>query len=289
MKIYIIPVNKKFQPKEIPSPYPAYNSQYGVEQDFLQCLVNNPDLVTQDKNRADLFYLPIFWTRWHINHDYGNKGLAILQKEINKIDIDKSKMFTICQYDDGTIADVESATVFLSSRKNDSGIDIPLLSSDIFYDNNPYREYLASFSGRLQTHPIRWQMEYLLQHRKDVIINNGDFDIEFFARLMLNSKIALCPRGYGGSSFRFYEAMQFGTIPLLIGEKDVRPFKRYINWDECSFYLDDVNKINEFLDSVKNVDLKSMSKKAIETRINIAYQNWCRYVLMTLEDKLNVF
>ena len=37
---------------------------------------------------------------------------------------------------------------------------------------------------------------------------------DVFRKLMANSIFAICPRGVGATSFRMYEAMQYGTIPI---------------------------------------------------------------------------
>jgi len=283
MKIFILQVDKKFQPDKLPFPYPSYNSEFGVEQDFLSYLENNPNLVTLDESEADWFYLPIFWTRWHVNHNYASECLQELQNEVSKFESDK--IFTVCQYDDGPVVDLGNALIFYASRKEKEGLDIPLLASDLPYNHNVVSErYLASFVGRLSTHPVRSQMAELLKNRNDINIVDGNCGIDFFINQMLESRIALCPRGYGGSSFRFFEAMQLGTVPMLIGDIDTRPFKNWVNWSECSFYLEDVNKINEFLDVVKNVDLNLMGENARMVRKELGYGKWPIFVIMELEN-----
>jgi hypothetical protein len=109
-------------------------------------------------------------------------------------------------------------------------------------------------------------------------------EIRFFVRKMLESYVALCPRGHGGSSFRFFEAMQLGVVPFLIGDLDTRPFKRFINWDELSSFSQSVSEVNEILDSLKEADLILMGKKAAEIwKTELTYQKWCKYVLWELE------
>ena len=71
---------------------------------------------------------------------------------------------------------------------------------------------------------------------KNVLIKEKSVSSRAFAKEILQSEIALCPRGHGGDSFRFYEAMQLGVAPLFIGDIDTRPFKSQIDWNKCSFY-----------------------------------------------------
>lgn len=282
MKIYIQPVDKKFQPEGIPQVYPRYNSQYGVEQDIVAYLEKS-NLLVSNKNEADWIYLPIFWTRWHINNDYGKNNLDILKNYIYSLNLDFKKVFTVCQYDDGPIVDLQDAKIFLSSRKTKEGIDIPLLATPFSISTKWEDKILfASFSGRIFTHPFRSRMAKSLSGYPNAKLYNGDYGTEHFTNLMSKSKIALCPRGYGGGSFRFYEAMQFGAIPLLIGDIDTRPFKKYIDWDSCSFYLENPDKAREFLERIDTSKLEEMSKNTLVVWGKIKYGEWCNYVFREL-------
>jgi hypothetical protein len=287
MKICILPVYQKLQPTRQIQLYPAHNKDFGVEQDFFQYLLHNQHLVTENPKTADWHYLPIFWTRWHVNHNFAQNGhgLEELQNAIDQFISNEDKTFTICQYDDGPLVNLGSSTVFLASRKTSSGIDIPLLSSPHRKPFiKPRRKYLASFVGRFFTHEIRQQMFDAIKSRKDVYLFDGDKGIRFYVQKMLQSQIALCPRGYGGSSFRFFEAMQLGVVPFLLGDIDTRPFKRQINWDGISFYLSSTSGLNDMLNSLDQAIIKQMGELAANTWQNeITYQRWCKYVIRELE------
>lgn len=285
MRILLIPLKEHFQPKKQPFKYPHHNDDYGVEQDFLSYLFNNSNLITQNAKEADWHYLPVFWTRWHLNHDYGKDGIAELQDEVNNVLIDDRKTFTICQYDDGPMVNIGDTKLFLASRKSDAGYDIPLLSSAHRIPASvPSKKYLASFAGRLDTYPLRQKMADTLQS-KDIYIYGGNRGPKFFVDLLLSSYIALCPRGYGGSSFRFYEAMQAGTVPFLISDIDTRPFKDFIDWDSCSLFTGDVSEIKQIIKMTKKEILLEMGKRAATLwEQELTYQKWCKYVVKTLES-----
>jgi hypothetical protein len=289
MKIYTLPLSDRFRPGNQPFKYPEHNNDYGVEQDFFEYINNHPDLKSGNPKNADWHYLPIYWTRWHLNHDYAQSGNEELQREVNQVILDDKKTFTICQYDDGPIVDLGKSIIFISSRKGEKGIDIPLLSSPHKLPYfKPAKKYLASFIGRLSTHPIRGEMAEALADRTDVNIDDGEFGKKFFVKKMLESYIALAPRGYGGSSFRFFEAMQLGRVPFLIGDIDTRPFKKFINWRKLSLYADNVENIEYILDQQEFKMLELLGRKNSEFyRENLAYQRWCKYVIMELLEKQN--
>ena len=284
MKIYILPTEEKLRPEEQSWTYPKHSKKFGVEQDFLRFLQNNPVLLTEDPKAADWHYLGAYWTRWHVGHDFAKTGLEELQEAVNKVIIDDKKTFTICQYDDGPVVNIGNTVQFLASRKTATGFDIPLLCTPHripFF--KPHKKYLASFVGYAKTHEIRKGMIHELKNRDDILIFDGNQGSRYFVKTTLQSYIALAPRGYGGSSFRFFEAMQMGIVPFLIGEPDTRPFKEYIPYDDFSLYTNDPEKITELLNSKTKDELIKMGKGARKMyKKQLAYQKWCPLVLKKL-------
>ena len=284
MKIYILPIDKKTQPEDQPWRYPKHSENFGVEQDFLKYLHNNPFLLTDNPNDADWHYLGAYWTRWHVGHDFAKTGLEELQEAVNKAIVDDKKTFTICQYDDGPVVNVGKTIQFLASRKTEAGIDIPLLCSDHelpFFKQK--KKYLASFLGIVSTHKIRSEMIDELKGRKDVYIYDGHKPVDEFVKTTLQSYVALTPRGYGGSSFRFFEAMQMGVVPFLIGEPDTRPFQEDIPYDKISLYADSAEKINGMLAFKNTEELLEMGRMCKEIyKEKLAYQKWCPFVIKEL-------
>ena len=286
MKIYILPVSKEFQPQGTRRKYPRHNTDdSGVEQDFVRYLNKNPSLVTSDPNSADWHYLPIYWTRYHKHHDHGKYGLGPLQEEVKRRIINDSRTFTICQWDGNPLVDVGETRLFLAARKETAGIDIPILCSPHRIPMiKPAKKYLASFVGRLATHPIRYDMNRQLGKRRDVYVRDRAKGTRFFVKQMLRSYIALCPRGSSCGSFRFYEAMQLGVVPMLIGDVDTRPFKTFVDWDKISLYARSIEEARDILDSHTTAELLQLGQLASEVwREKLTFGKWCRYVVRELE------
>lgn len=284
MRIFVLPVNRTLQPHKQSIEYPVGNDDYGVEQDFLKYLQDN-SISTNNPDDAEWHYLPVFWTRWHLNHNYGRNGLDQLHKYTESAIIDSNKTFTICQYADGPLIDLGSVVMFYTSRKTKRGFDIPLLRNKLKTPIiKPRKRYLASFVGRYDTHPIRMKMRSSLSNLKGIYIDEGDGKQESYVDIMLRSRVALCPRGHGGSSFRFYEAMQLGVVPLLISDIDTRPFKDYIDWNSMSFFVKDPQEIPKLLKNTNNAKLRKMGKLAKMTyRNQLTYGKWCKYAIKELE------
>jgi len=290
MKIYILPVKKEFQPSTISVIYPPHNKDFDDgEQVFLQWLKNriNPPaihrILTNNPDEADWHYLPIFWTHWLVNHSFGNSDLDKLQAEVDRVIIDSSKTFTIYEYAEQPKVNIGNTIAFLGSRTSKTDIDMPLLCAPHNKPSPaPPKMYLASFVGNMTTHPIRKLLREKLAHRDDIYIKESGTTAHFVDTI-LKSYLALCPRGYGGASYRFYEAMELGVVPLLIGDIDHRPFKKFLPWHKVSIYVGNVDCIEALLDDFHTGRLKIMGKDARQFYYkNLANGNWCKYVLKEL-------
>jgi hypothetical protein len=99
------------------------------------------------------------------------------------------------------------------------------------------------------------------------------------------SYVALSPRGTSCNSFRFFEAMQLGVAPCLIGDADVRPFKQFIPWDAISYYVSSVDELEALLLKLDKKEAIEKGKKAYRYfKKELYYQKWCKYVLSELEN-----
>lgn len=285
MKIYIIPVAKEFQPKTSKLTYPKHSSYIGVEREFYNWMVKQNDMLTSDIEEADYCYLPIFWTNYFLNHDFAKTGMDELCKECKEVLLYPEKTFTLCQYDDGPLVDLGGCHLFLASRRIQEAKDIPLLCSPHIFSRNK-KKYLASFVGRAMTHPIRKELKVAVRHNKRFLFLDGKWGEKIFVKVMEKSYACLCPRGYGGGSFRFYEAMQMGVVPVHIGDIDIRPFKGQIDWDKFSFYFEDPYEAIRVLEQYSVERLDEMGKQAAECYSNIfSNDNWCKYVIKELKSE----
>lgn len=227
---------------------------------------------------ADYVYIPFFWTRYHLQNDYGSRGLEELQEAVNKITRLGLPSFTVCQYDDGTLVNLENCRIFLGSRKTHENLDAPLLATPLpkgFVINNS--KFLFNFIGRADTHPIREELVKYLAPINGGYVSLDGVSPRKYSKILHQSEITLAPRGYGGSSFRFYEAIQAGSVPWLIGDIDSRPFKNQIEWDEYSFYS---KTVSEFLKQFEELTqarislMRARMMKTLKPLLRLGNWNW---------------
>jgi hypothetical protein len=297
MKIYRLPINDLFRPNLQEYIWPPQNTQpgedRGVEQDFDEWILLQDNLLVDDLAKADWLYAPVFYNRYYINtpdeDGHWGGGIEALSEEIERILSYEMPTFTISEADIRVIKpsiDWKDMTIFCASRRGDIGIDIPLLSAPHLIPELPEKKYLASFSGNLETDGIRMAMREELKDREDCLIEHVANGSEYLVNVILESYIALCPRGQGAQSFRMYEAMQLGTVPLYISDLDCRPFKNWIDYDICSFWANTTDGLNEYLSKLAEYKdkLKHMGYLAKCTYDDfLSYGKWCKFVIRELE------
>lgn len=294
MKVYVLPVPDTMMQSSSSFVWPNHNEDYGVEQDFYAWLIDS-DLLTDNPRKADWHYLPIWWNRYYLNsfmnntdEDANERYKQALIGATRRAIIKLRRTFTVCEYDPFVMQPwlpLDGVTVFTGSRRHTWGIDIPLLSTPhVAPEPLADKQYLASFTGHLGTHALRQCMDTELSGRDDIHIEHGNQGENYFVRMMLDSHVALAPRGDGGASFRFYEAMQLGVVPLMISDMDTRPFQRWLDWDGCTLYRDNCDGLYQFMNDIGHSELDAMGRRA-QTMYNdhLAYGRWCQYVMRELE------
>jgi hypothetical protein len=211
----IYPTPIEFRIKH-PFPYPSDNLH-----EFERWFFDNtlPDEIT------GRIYLPIFWTAYWVGNGYATKerGRNNMQRYIDNLPRDK-KYFTICQYDDGPIVDFKDLDIIVFGMSG-GRIDypIPLLCQRHGYKFDCKRDIFASFIGG-DTHPIRKELVKQFAGEKDCMVSIKKLPLKDYCNIMARSVFALCPRGYGKSSFRIAEAIQYGAIPVYVSDEFVLPY-----------------------------------------------------------------
>lgn len=268
----------KFRPKPQYPVYPPYHTGDYLEDYFFNRFEKENPLTERD-------YIGISWTTLYC--DNKREGL---QQFLNSLPKDR-KYFTVSQHDDAPQELLPPDTICFSAGGNIQGsniIPIPLICSKLpieFIDTHK-RELLASFVGSA-THPIRIKMANACKNNKDIIIYIKDWnptvsknEFETFINLTLNSIFCLCPRGYGLNSFRLYEAMQLGSIPVIITNNFYLPWKDELNWEEFAVLIDNsqIQDLPNILKSYSTDKIKNMREKIKEVypkyfTMNGMYQN----------------
>lgn len=178
------------------------------------------------QDERERVYLPIQWTALYCNNGYGNAPiLHTIQKYLDGLDRSK-KYYTIVQYDDGILNNIEHLdikVIAMAGPRIDFAIPMLCTPHKFNFGTNIKKDIFASFIGSY-THAIRAQMVDQLKDKEGYYISTKHHDLKEYCQILARSKYALCPRGYGQSSFRIQEAIDFGAIPVYISDEFVLPY-----------------------------------------------------------------
>ena len=86
-------------------------------------------------------------------------------------------------------------------------------------------------------------------------------------------RFVFAPRGIGSSSFRLYEAMSVGSVPIITDQPEL-PFNNIVNWKDISFFGESkhIDKLISDAQSLSDVEYNVMRTNAINF-----WDEYCRH------------
>ena len=253
--------------------YPPFKNGLYLEEYFLR-KITSENLLLKRK------YIPALWTNFQIEGWFESKKLE-MQIALNnwlRENPCEDGYFTIVQYDDGPKLNIPENTIVYGACSGN--IPIPLIYQDI---NNTLvnihkksfseKKILCSFIGNITSNHIQPNVREIMKNvfeknPKFVFYNSGGWTPsvnvnlqKIFVNTTIDSKFALAPRGYGRSSFRFFECFQLGTIPIYIwNDIEWLPFKNAINYSKLciSIHVSQINNLEKKLESITEEEYNNM-------------------------------
>ena len=260
---------------------PPYNYTIFEEYFYTRFSKERPDTCRK--------YLPVCWTNYYVSKNYGQEAMSDLQFYLDSLDRDE-EYFTIVQWDDGILHDVEHLDLFSFASGGVGDYPYPLNCEPRPQTTNlkPPKTLLCSFVGAIEgRHPVRQKMKYYFNEHDDAFVSEW-MGVTGFEMAMRSSKFALCPRGYGKTSFRICEALRYGTIPVYIYDEPWIPFHDIVDFESygvlCSvknlrhlyghLSLMSDHKINEMLDKGQQVYREYYDYKGCYNKILSKLDEW---------------
>lgn len=237
-----------------------------TEQTIFQNLIKR-----EIKSNYSYVVFPIAWT---IN----NYGLQYCQNKIDNIckKYANKKLFFVCQHIQVKNLNFHGNLVFTPHATFlDNFSSIPHYAANFFAGDkkNKFlkRKYLLSFRGSFQTHSTRSMLKQVLKEREEdcEIIDTGCWHFEKenqienskkYIQSLGETKIAICPRGTGPSTIRFWEAMASGCVPMLISDFLKMPLSLRVPWEHFILRVSERDVGNIFKKVPDEDNLKRMSE-----------------------------
>jgi hypothetical protein len=276
----IIDVPSEFQPKQIAA-YPDHQRGPRMAEAIHQYF-NTADV----KTRA--VYLPIYWDDYFVQHTYGANIGALKDYTAGVFDkYNGCPIWSFSEYDDGVLVHTPS-NFFPSYATINCDMLVPLLC-----DRHPYqcaeKTVLASFLGMVDQYDIRKEMRDAFSGPEFEVIGPGGHHPRWtktFREMMARSKFALCPRGYAPTSYRLYEAMQLGCVPVYISDEHLLPFAESADWSKFCVMVkrENIASAPDLLRSIPDEKVLEMSRSAKNAyEDHFCIESTCRWIHNYLE------
>jgi hypothetical protein len=301
MPIKILELGKQFRPATNVVYPPFKNGRY-MEEYFYDYFMAHKDL-TDD---IDHVYIPAFWTNLqiHPNFESMKSNYNILLKRAYSLMPPDTKYFTVVQHDLGVLLELPKSTKVFGACFGD--VPLPLIYEDTTnkleniakIQSKSEKSHLASFVGTYTTHPLRVKMVRHIGKDKDFKFSvkhdwtdkvSGN-QADKFIETTLYSKFCLAPRGYGRSSFRFFEAIQLNTIPVYFWD-DVEwlPYKDIIDYSKfaVSIHTNNIPNTAEILKSITDSQYNSMLEELEKVKYYFTLEGMSNYIITYLTTHLN--
>ena len=161
-------------------------------------------------------------------------------------------------------------------------------SLDIDDDINNAK-YLFSFIGNALNHPIRQnicRLSYSHSYLKDSSTDKRQQDDGIsgdnkergilYRRVMAQSKFILCPRGVGVSSWRLFETMRAGRVPVIISDSWIPP--NGPKWESFALFVkeSEVGQLPMILEK-KRIPIKLLCRYCTKRMGEVVFKGNCLY------------
>jgi hypothetical protein len=198
------------------------------------------------------------------------------------------------------VADISLAMFERDLNRNTISIPAPPIVFSRSVPSPGVRPILASFQGRIDTHPIRQALNSIVNKKdkqfsfgvpwrrstsesnktkgRTIVVKSVTIDRHIgkidaiesktdreYEQLLSNSNFAFVPCGDRLFSYRLAEVMSFGCIPIILSDGWVLPFDRIMPWEQFSIriHADAVQQLPQILGTLTPDDILSRQEKVL--------------------------
>ena len=253
------------------------------------------EYITTNEIQSDYVYIPVFWTNLQNHPGFSKEKYGVLLQHALMKFPPNTKYMTIVQHDDGPQLLLPKDTIVFGACAG--SIPLPLIYEDrsdrLLKTSRVQKDRLASFVGTI-THPIRQQMISSITDRSDIICqiqttwtpSVPQQAAEVFVDETNRSKFCLAPRGYGRSSFRFFEAMLLDTVPVYFWD-DIEwlPYKDVLDYSMFSVSISkkEIGNTYEILRGISEEKYTEMVRTLQKVRPWFTLEGMAQYIVYKIQ------
>ncbi len=211
---------------------------------------------SRSMHEIDRYYLPIFWGRWNRDKEADRDRSGRIDRFLRDLDPGK-RYFTVAESGhDGYIPPRTRVYTGGGWGTNESSIGyyrlkspprwpefvdevryVPLVKSNGVTDAGwikpkANRKFFAAFHGTFATHECREWLRDILKNERDFLYSDDRLASADYIAMLCDTVFALAPRGDCPYSYRMFEAMRCGAIPVYISDEFYLPYEDRVDWSE---------------------------------------------------------
>lgn len=129
------------------------------------------------------------------------------------------------------------------------------------------------YMGREIFRNLNIENYYFRENPKGIFHMNSEqkrIELIKFLKEIAKSKFVFCPRGVGSSSFRLYQTMMVGSVPIETGMNDY-PFDNEVEWDDFCI-SGELKDIYSLIQKSKQIDFENYRKNGMQF-----WDKFCRH------------
>jgi hypothetical protein len=275
--------------------YPPFKQGRYMEEYCYDYLVAHQQTI-----ETDWVYVPVYWT--HLQNHPGFSNNKARYQMVLQIALQmyhpETVFFTCVQHDDGPQLTLPKNTVIFGACSGNK--ILPLIYEDtterlLHVPRFAWgdKDGLASFVGTLSTHPVRQTLYRELEGKKGILFHSRgvwspsvkDDDATQFIETTQRSRFCLAPRGYGRSSFRFFEAMLLDVVPVYVWD-DVEwlPYKDELDYSTFSVSLssDQLPRLYDRLAAITEEEYEKKIEALRRVRSYFTLEGMCKWLVRQL-------
>ncbi len=158
-------------------------------------------------------------------------------------------------------------------------VPVPLLKEDL-HPLGLAKSISVSSQSDVRNHEIRRALQ--AQYNSSYLFLSQSEDWKVITE---SSNFSFCPRGYGPTSFRLYETLQLGTIPIYVWEEEKwLPFEDLIDWNEIAIIVES-RDIDSIAAKIAEADLPRMQAALAKHSHMFTYDFTVQYILKRLGEE----
>lgn len=105
----------------------------------------------------------------------------------------------------------------------------------------------------------------------------GDRRRQIFVDALGRSRLVLAPRGAGQHSYRLFEAMSAGRVPVVLADDYMLPMSEFVDWDTCIFRVAEA-KAASVAEEVLAINERCRPQPCMEEMARRARQAWADWL-----------